>query len=417
MPGNNRTFRRVVWLIVLVGIPIGLGYRGLRQKAIDRILISAVEEGDAVTVTSILRQGADVNSRKEPEDSLSPQQHLVALFYALCGRRYGEKITPSALMLAVSQNETEIALALLKRGADGVDDLVEVTDGGVLNGSGVVYKPLLVIAAGNGNPELVRALLDHGAKMDDLTRGGEASAETALLTVSYSTYLSVPAMHLTASDRQVRSARYLAVFQLLLDRGAWIQSWNAMYTSVLGSAVQNNQADEVALLLAHGADPNGPATWPTLHLAVENDNIGIVRALFAAGAKIAPLDTTHTPLYYTSDVTLMRLLVEHGANIEGHGYDSDEDFTPLMRSAGKNALSAVQFLLSHGADPNRRTNRGTTALMLAAQNANVDVVRYLLDHGAKIHARNAGGQSARGFSFQNQHPGVTALLENRGRGK
>jgi ankyrin repeat protein len=185
----------------------------------------------------------------------------------------------------------------------------------------------------------------------------------------------------------------------------------------LGSAVQNNQAEEVALLLARGADPNGPNYWPTLHLAVENDNMGIVKALFAAGAKIDKQDRTHTPLYYTSDVTLLRLLVDHGAGIEGHGYNSNEDYTALMQSAGNNALPAVQFLLSHGADPNKHTDRGTTALMLAAQKANANVVRYLLDHGAEIHARNDGGQSALGFSFQNQYPGVTALLESRGHRK
>jgi len=402
--------------MVLVGIPIGLGYHSLRQRAINNILIADVEAGDTAAVMSMLRQGADVNSRKEAEDTLTPLQHLIALVYALGGRRYEEKATSSALALAVSQNETEIALALLNRGAEGVDDLVQVTEIGASSRSRVNYKPLLIMAAGNGNLELVRALLDHGAQVDNLMiRTREAAAETALLTVSYSTYLSVDKKQLTAANRKERAERYLAVFRLLLDRGAWIKSWNAEYTSVLASAVQNDQVEEVALLLARGADPNGPGYWPTLHLAVENGNIGIVNALFAAGAKIDPKDTTHTPLYYTSDVALMRLLVEHGANIEGHGYASNEDYTPLMQSAGNNALPAVQFLLSHGADPNIHTGRGTTALMLAAQKANADVVRYLLDHGADIHARNgAGGQSVLGFAAENQDQSVAALLKSRG---
>ncbi|MES2777319.1 MAG: ankyrin repeat domain-containing protein [Bacteroidota bacterium] len=64
--------------------------------------------------------------------------------------------------------------------------------------------------------------------------------------------------------------------------------------------------------------------------------------------------------------------------------------TPLADATRFNSFSIVQQLLSHGADPNKRSNSVLTPLSWAAHNGNLEMVQLLLSHGAKMNRYEKG---------------------------
>ena len=104
----------------------------------------------------------------------------------------------------------------------------------------------------------------------------------------------------------------------------------------------------------------------------------------------------------SGDITLMRLLLEHGAN---PNIATTNNTTPLMVAAGigwvegvtneqgtKENVETVKLLLELGADVNAVDGDGRTALHGAAHKGRNDVVQLLVDHGAKLDARDGGSR-------------------------
>ncbi len=85
--------------------------------------------------------------------------------------------------------------------------------------------------------------------------------------------------------------------------------------------------------------------------------------------------------------------------------------TPLMTAAHMNRPDTVRMLLSHGADPNRRTGKHKygeyyspiqrTALMYGAENAGTAVMRLLLDAGASPDERDSKGDEIGDYLMRN----------------
>src|ERR687888_1902212 len=66
---------------------------------------------------------------------------------------------------------------------------------------------------------------------------------------------------------------------------------------------------------------------------------------------------------------------------------------PLNWAAWYNRVTAIQFLLAHGARLEARNRTGFTALHHAAESGSVDALRALLEAGADPQAANAEGRS------------------------
>jgi ankyrin repeat protein len=271
------------------------------------------------------------------------------------------------------------AAAAAANGDQGDDSEVVVAG---LVGSGGGGLTAMIFAAREGDLESTKALLEHGAKVNQVSEYG----------------------------------------------------WTPLLTAV------NNRNYELAIyLLDHGADPNlaNKGGWTPLYIATDNRNIeggdypvpkpdldhmAIIKALVEHGADVNAVvkENTLTRTIFTmqwffesgaspflraaqsSDVELMKYLLDHGADPKVR---TDYGDTALTAAAGigwvdgvtyersaKENVEAVRMLLDLGLDPNTSNSEGRTPLMGAALKGRNDVVQLLVDRGAKLETRDRGSR-------------------------
>jgi ankyrin repeat protein len=279
--------------------------------------------------------------------------------------------------------------------ADDNDDSEVIVAG--LVGSGGGGLTALTFAAREGDLESARKLLDAGADINQATEYGW----TPLLTA--------------VNNRNYRLA------MLLLERGADVNrankgGWTPLYLAVDNRNIEGGDypvpkpdLDHLELikgLLAKGANPNAKVKDNTL-----TRTIFTMQWFFEDGA------TPFIRASQSSDVALMKLLLEKGADVKAVTANGD---SPLTASAGigwvdgvtyerspAENLEAVRLLLELGVDPNHANNEGRTPLMGAALKGRPEVVKLLVDRGAKLELRDRGsrdthipGATIAGVTFQ-----------------
>lgn len=69
------------------------------------------------------------------------------------------------------------------------------------------------------------------------------------------------------------------------------------------------------------------------------------------------------------------------------------EFTSFHRAACYDGhLSVVRYLVEHGADIELANRHGHTCLMISAFKGNYEIVKYLLENGADVNRRSIKGQ-------------------------
>jgi ankyrin repeat protein len=253
----------------------------------------------------------------------------------------------------------------------------------------------MLFAAREGCMDCVKALVEHGAKLD-LT---DPEGVTPLITAVFNAHFDV--------------AKYL------IDKGANIDKWDWWGRSPLYLAVDYNT-------LPHGGRPDQPSLDATLP-------IDIVRLLLDKGAnpnlqlKLFPpyratgadrgvdgmLTVGTTPLLRAAkaqDDASIRLLLEHGAIVD---LPNNQGMTPTVAASGmgsvdadtrgnyyaadiqERAIASLDLLLTHGGELNGRAGRLLqTPLQGAAFWGWNKVVEYLLSKGADINVADSRGYTA-----------------------
>lgn len=117
-----------------------------------------------------------------------------------------------------------------------------------------------------------------------------------------------------------------------------------------------------------------------------------VRSLLAAGASVESMDGLgQTALMAAASknyVGVMKILVEHGADVNMNNLRSSGFGILHYASKGITEISVLKCLLYAGADPNiRNANGGRTPLMTASSFGMIESARVLLNGGADIYAQ------------------------------
>lgn len=203
----------------------------------------------------------------------------------------------------------------------------------------------------------LRRLVAAGASLDACPEPEKVWGRLRNIEPAYEAWLldhGMPPAHrlleAAVGDRDLARARSL------LERG--IEPRSVLLGTIVGSAkASENDAQLVALLLEHGADPNG---------VVSMGNTPVHRA------------------YERGRFELLRLLVEGGGNLNRSGF---MDRTPLTHAVNDGERTHVEMLLDLGADPNQPDDDGRVALLLAIQRRDGETARLLLARGARADCR------------------------------
>lgn len=180
------------------------------------------------------------------------------------------------------------------------------------------------------------------------------------------------------------------LIELLLKRGAKADAITEYGTTFLH---QCTDLDKWELLLKYDAnvDARDDKGWtPLSHIAFE----GSTR--FFEGSKEGPIE----------------FLLRHGANVNGDRLDEESgkmvppEFTPLMLTVhrkwnqSRDNKDEARALLNGGADANRTSPKGLTALQMAARNRAKGVVEVLLGSGLVDVNFKVGGQGFLKYIFK-----------------
>jgi ankyrin repeat protein len=184
-------------------------------------------------------------------------------------------------------------------------------------------------------------------------------------------------------------------------------------------AVWDNNTVLQQELISLGADVNKISAtdgYAALHWAVERDLIKTVRLLVTNGADINLLTRNavgndRTPLHIASELghaSILTYLLEQGADVQKrtvHGETALHGVRLFVKDE-----SVVKTLIEYGADVNAVTEFGATPLHAAAMLGSKSIINILIENGAVIDAPNKRGLTALHQAAQQGHLAVVEQL-------
>jgi ankyrin repeat protein len=191
-------------------------------------------------------------------------------------------------------------------------------------------------------------------------------------------------------------------------------------------STKNGDVAAIQKYLQNGGNPNAKDEYgrTLLNIAAYCSNPELVTILIDKGATINPKGENDTPplmsalggnparygeqayksgkltvTFYpgdTLDLSVMRILIDRGADLEAKGYQGRTALIECLSGTftfGDNKLGRVKLLLEKGANVNAKDKYGTTPLLQAlcrelAVVSTPEIARLLVDKGADVNARN-----------------------------
>lgn len=309
---------------------------------LQNAMLAAAEENEADAVAWLIEHGAAAN---DPPVVLAADNSPAVLKVLFA--KGAQEVT---LIAAVDANAVHAVNRILAKGGAAANP--NESDEG---------SPLTNAVVG-GNPAIVRALVAHGAKVDE--------------------------SHIASAMTEDENGRFP-----LLDAVLTANLSPVTVAKSLESATGESGAKAVKKLAAKGIawswrDADGDQHHPLVD-AMERGDVPVARAMIESGAPVAQAtEFGRTPL---------------GA--------------ALATNAGTDeGVRLVRLLLAHGADPNRRLDTGERPLAKAAASGDLRLVTLLVDHGAAINAGLGAhdDETALEAAEAGGHADVARLLRARG---
>ncbi|KAI4491033.1 hypothetical protein M0802_010536 [Mischocyttarus mexicanus] len=332
------------------------------------LLIMATKEGQLEIVKYLCNMGVDVNERSSrnstalhfvKENSSDSIMEIVQLLIdngAEIDAVNSFGYTP--LQCALDDHHYKIAKLLIEKGAD-INKIYTNTHYARqrLNGT------LLHWASRNYNSDkTMKFLIENGANINDT----EYDGRTPLCLL-------------------VKHGGTPEMVKFYVENGANLENMGG--GSPLYWAIYSHNIQLQALLIELGTDVNGiidshDDLKAPLHLTYD---ISIIKLLIDKGANVNIKDKYGcTPLHYLRNISVAKCLVENGADIHAKNNDGD---TPLHAAAH---FLIVEYLIEKGADVNIPNKNGYTPLHFAR---NLIIAKHLVEKGANITAVTKDGKS------------------------
>lgn len=276
------------------------------------------------------------------------------------------------------------------------------------------YSPLHFLATTN-LPVVLNHALDAGGDPSVRTTDGKSLVRVAKENMAASSVRVLLARNpgLLHAACKAGDAEELA---LLLDCGADPDAL-AEGDTPLHAAASEGVTALVNLLLEHGAsvDALDSDGLTPLRRASKGRHLEVMRMLSAAGASVGAADADGQSALHVAacagDAVMMRLLHEHGADVAA---ETNAGWTPLHCAANGGHTEVVEELLDWGADPNITTNDGFTAFHEATRGGHVHTMNKLASLGADVTSAAADGSPPLLTAFRTKRLAAVSVLLARG---
>ncbi|HEU4619354.1 MAG TPA: ankyrin repeat domain-containing protein [Gammaproteobacteria bacterium] len=389
-------------------------------------LLQAARYGDAAIVKLLLDGGADRS--KATRDGETPlmaaaraggvEAVKILLEHGADPNATESLWNQTALMWATAEGHLDVVDALLAAGADPnlkarVTELTKRSTRTDFPSGGFTA---LMWAVRDGNEPIVHRLLEGGADIN--AKDGDGATPMMLAIINDRFDLAAKLLDLGA-DPKLDDSLYEAV-----EMHDATTDWRAKDGTRLRSDHPNELTalDLIRILLDKGADPNKPFTGQLHSASMCCDTKGVGTPFFRAAV--------------AADVEGMKLMIEHGADLEwapkpleaadgaaapppgggnagktplmvamdggkgvgmagGPGDIREGAKPPFREESNRDPVDAVKLLIKAGAKVNAVTpKKGESALHLAAESGKLDVVRALAAGGADLNLKNKDGKTA-----------------------
>lgn len=168
------------------------------------------------------------------------------------------------------------------------------------------------------------------------------------------------------------------------------------FTPLMRAAIRDSAAI-AELLISSGADVNAEAaeSLSPIHLAAQRNSPGVAELLVEAGADVTKRSSNGmNALDHAADAGALEvgdLLIRFGLDVnepsevvaQGHGYPRDRGAPPIGIATRADRLAMVEMLIEKGADVDRLSQSGLSALHIAVfSGASTELVALLLASGS-----------------------------------
>ena len=365
----------------IAAILCGCKPQGLDRTVLDRELLQAAANGDIALAQQSLKHGARIETQDERGATplilaAKRSQDAMVKFLLEKGANLSAKdhsgwtplvhsartgnLDMVALLLASKPDIADKNQALLAAAGSGparivIDAAQEGTSNAAREDSREVKTTKLLLAngaqidardengdtpliraAGYGQTDIVRLLLDRAANVEATNQEGQSALAAAACVCAMA----------TMNDT-------LEIEKMLLQRRSEIGARDKQGGFALLSAAGWGRVHNVKLLLDHGAD---------IETTDDDGNTALIIA--SSGSALSKIDT-------------VRLLLNRGANVEAKNNHGDTALLVAASEEGADSIGIVKLLLSKGANRRAQNADGSTPLALAKQNGRDEIVQLL----------------------------------------
>ena len=281
----------------------------------------------------------------------------------------------SPLLAAVDEGHTQVVKVLLEHGAK-VDD-----------GHGW-YTPLYY-AIKNGHKEIVKTLISGGADVNTSPHEDHRQGYSPLL---YAIFYSHPDIAKTlidaGADVNAEDEDGWTPLRIALRRAPNVAKQfigTGVKISAFHNAILEGDLAKVKQLVESGMDIDAPDKfgWTLTYWALSAGQKEVAEYLLSQGADVtAKTDDGRTLLHKAStSVEIVKSLIAKGVEVDAR---CDAGATPLHYAATSGQEAVVKLLIANGAAVNITAINGTQPLGDAAVAGDVAMVKLLLASGAKV---------------------------------
>lgn len=287
--------------------------------------------------------------------------------------------------------------------------------------------PVLYIALGKGNKEIVRLLLSNGADLNSCPRAlwYANSTEIAELLIEHGANVNwqdknnsvATALHFFAATNNAGLA------ELVINHGADINAKNGSGETPLHQAAQEGCLNTAKLLVSKGADINARsrenktpfdyAVMPVWNEDTYRLNQERIRKCKEVAAYLLERGSSATifDLAWLGDLKRIIEILKGDPSVVNKQANGE----PLLFAAVRGGdAGVVEYLLTHGAQVRVTGRYKQTPLQLAAYMGYTDIARALLNHGTAVDERGPWGETALHWAAVRGNADVAAILLERG---